>query len=59
MDYEAKEHPAAVFFPSHLNTKGLIFKIIVFTQRYNPPPEGRLQMLMTSEKQSISQRNSI
>lgn len=45
MDYEVKEHPVAVFAPSHLNTKGLIFTIIVSTHRHNPPPEGGLQML--------------
>lgn len=43
-DDDVKEHPFA-FDPSHLNTKGLIFTIIVSTQRQNPSPEGGLQML--------------
>lgn len=44
-DYDVEEHPFAVFDPFHLNTKGLIFTIIVSTHRHNLPSEGGLQML--------------
>lgn len=46
-DSDVKEHPSAAFDPFHLNTKGLIFiiLIVVSTHRHNPPPEGGLQML--------------
>lgn len=44
-DDAVKEHPFAAFDPFYLNTKGLIFTVIVSRHRQNPPPEGGLQML--------------